>query len=195
MQNKKAKTFKTVFVGIMAALSTVIYFLLPEIPLVPGIDYLKIDLSDIPAILAAVTAGPVCGISVEFIKNILHLFRTTTFGIGEVMNIGMGCAVILSLFLFSKLFSRVFGEEKMSLKVYYLSSVITVAVSVICGWALNAVFTPLYFLISGIPLKPAIIFAGVWGSTLLNAVKAAVNLLPFYAVYYPVYRITKKYNT
>ena len=61
------RTFKIIFTAIMAALSTVIYFILPEIPLVPGVDYLKIVLSDLPAILSGIVAGPLSGIGVEII--------------------------------------------------------------------------------------------------------------------------------
>ncbi len=191
---ENGKTFKIIFIAVMAAFSTVIYMLFPEIPLVPGVDYLKIDLSDIPAILAGLTAGPFSGFCVEILKNIIHLSRTTTVGIGEIMNIGMGAAIIYSMYFFEKLFIRVFKKEKMSPKVYYCSAVITVAVSIFAGWILNLVFTPVYFKIAGIPLTSATLFAGVWGSTLLNAIKAAINLLPFYAVYYPVYKVFQKYS-
>ena len=55
------------FIAVMSALSTVLYLVLPEIPIVPGIDYLKIDFSDIPAIIAGVTFGPLSGVCVEVV--------------------------------------------------------------------------------------------------------------------------------
>ena len=62
MQNKKQTLFTPVnmaLIGVMTALSTVIYMFFPEVPLVPGVDYLKIDFSDIPAILLGVVVNPV----------------------------------------------------------------------------------------------------------------------------------------
>ena len=39
----------------------------------PGLPpFLKIDFSDVPALIAAIIFGPVAGIIVEAIKNILH---------------------------------------------------------------------------------------------------------------------------
>lgn len=172
------------FIAVMSALSTVLYLVLPEIPIVPGIDYLKIDFSDIPAIIAGVTFGPLSGVCVEVVKNALHLFRSTTLGVGEVINVGVGAAIIVALYLFSRLFSRVLKKNGMSAPVYYLASIGAIAAAILAGWILNAVLTPLYFSVMGIPTTSAAVLAGVWGSTLLNAVKAAFNLLPFFPVYY-----------
>lgn len=191
---KNQKLHKLVLIAVMSAISTVIYLIFPEIPLVPGVDYLKLDFSDIPALVASFTAGPSAGIGVEVIKNALHLFRTTTVGIGEIMNIGIGSAMVLSLSLFSKLFARIMKKDKMHAGVYYTSAVCTLVVTVFAGWLCNAVFTPVYFWLMGIEGTPAMVFAGVWGSTALNVVKAAFNILPFYPLYYAVNRVFSKIN-
>ena len=185
---KKTKTFLICLIGIMSALSTVIYLIFPEIPLVPGVDYLKIDFSDIPAVITAVICGPFAGICVEIIKNVIHLARTTTYGIGELMNIGIGSAMIGVFFVGLKVFSKKLKNHYFSPAVYYLSAVFAVIATIVAGWVLNAVLTPIFFAISGIPITTASIIAGVTGSTLLNAVKAAVNLLLFYPVYFAIYK-------
>ena len=183
---KKNRTFLICLIGVMSALSTVIYLIFPEIPLVPGVDYLKIDFSDIPAVISSVMCGSFAGICVEIIKNLIHLLRTTTFGIGELMNIGIGSAMIGSLYFFLKVFSKKFKSHFFAPNIYYLSACLAVAVTVLSGWLLNAVLTPIFFAISGIPITFESIVAGVTGSTLLNAVKAAVNLLLFYPVYFAI---------
>lgn len=173
------------FIAVMSALSTVLYLVLPEIPIVPGIDYLKIDFSDIPAIIAGVTFGPLSGVCVEVVKNALHLFRSTTLGVGEVINVGVGAAIIVALYFFSRLFSKLLKKNGMSAPVYYLASIGAIAAAILAGWILNAVLTPLFFaVVLRVPVTSAAVLAGVWGSTLLNAVKAAFNLLPFFPVYY-----------
>ena len=83
----------------MTAIATVIYMVFPEINIVPGVSHLKVDLSDFPAILTGVILGPLHGILVEVVKNIIHLTRTTTVGIGEIMNI---ISVIISLIRYRK---------------------------------------------------------------------------------------------
>lgn len=183
MKKQKIKTAYLTVTAVMAAVSTVTYYVFPEIPLVPGVDYLKIDFSDIPAIATGIMIEPFYGILVEVVKNLIHLLKTTTFGIGELMNMGVGAAMILSLSGFSKLFARLYKKEAMSAPVYYSSSAVTLAVTILAGWLLNGVLTPVYFLLMGFPITAGSIAAGVWGSTLLNVVKAALNLLPFYPVF------------
>lgn len=180
---KKSKVFFLTFVGIMTAIATVIYMIFPEIPLVPGVEYLKVDFSDIPAILTGITLGPLAGIAVEVIKNIIHLFRTSTAGIGELMNIGIGSAMIFTVSFFNRLFGKTMNKNGLHPVTYFLSAAIGIAVTVLAGWILNAALTPVYFHIVGIPITAESVLAGVWGSTLLNTVKAAINLLPFYPVY------------
>ena len=51
MSNKKnKKVFNLTIVGLMTAIATVIYMVFPEVPIVPGVDYMKVDFSDFPAI-------------------------------------------------------------------------------------------------------------------------------------------------
>ncbi|HCB99724.1 MAG TPA: riboflavin transporter RibU, partial [Ruminococcaceae bacterium] len=56
-----------VLIGLFAAISIILYFL--EIPFFSA--YLKIDFSDLPAALAAILFGPLAGILIELIKNII----------------------------------------------------------------------------------------------------------------------------
>ena len=195
MSNKRnKKIFGLTFTAVMAAISTVVYMVFPEIQIVPGVSYMKIDFSDFPAIITGITLGPVYGVLVEVVKNIIHLAKTTTFGIGEIMNVIIGGGIVLSMTLFTKLFAKVFKENRFSAKTYIISSVITVAVSIILGWLANIVFTPIFFKLMGIPLVSEGYWAGVWGSTALNTVKAAFNVLPFYPVYFAVEKAVKKYG-
>ena len=112
MSNKKnKKIFDLTIVGLMTAIATVIY-MGPEIPIVPGVDYMKIDFSDVPAILTGVIFGPVQGILVEVFKNIIHLTRTTTFGIGEIMNIVIGSSMIFQCHFQLKRSKRFLSQTK-----------------------------------------------------------------------------------
>lgn len=194
MSNKKnKKVFNLTVVGLMTAIATVIY-MGPEIPIVPGVDYMKIDFSDVPAILTGVIFGPVQGILVEIFKNIIHLTRTTTFGIGEIMNIVIGSSMILSMSLSVKAFKKIFKSNKINLKIFFISSAITIVVAIVMGWIANLVFTPIFYNIMGIPLVTETYLAGVWGSTTLNSIKSAFNILPFFPIYFALEKGVKKYT-
>ncbi len=195
MSNKRnEKVFNLTIVGLMTAIATVIYMVFPEVPIIPGVDYMKVDFSDFPAILTGVIFGPLQGILVEVFKNVIHLTRTTTSGIGEIMNVAIGCSMILSMSLSIKLFKKILKSNKITIKIYFISSIITVAVAVVMGWIANMVFTPIYFNIIGIPLFSESYWAGVWGSTTLNSVKSTFNILPFYPIYFALEKGVKKYT-
>ena len=85
-------------IGIMTALSFVLYFFeLPVGFILPQAAFLKIDFSDIPAILISLSAGPVAGIVVELLKNILHFMFLNKDGgfVGELANFAAGVSFLL----------------------------------------------------------------------------------------------------
>ncbi len=192
----KRKTFFTplnmALIGVMTALGTVIYMVFPEVPLVPGVEYLKIDFSDIPAILLGVAVHPLCGVMVEVFKNLIHLFKTTTVGVGELMNVGIGSVVILSLWGGTKLFAKLYKKDAWHPLSYFSAAAVTIVATILCGWLLNWALTPVFYAAMGWPLTPEMLRAGVFGSTALNAVKAALNILPFYPLYYAMAKLVKR---
>ncbi len=64
-----------------------------SVPVMPG--FIKMDISDLPALVGAFAMGPLCGVLVELIKNGLHLMRTMTGGVGELSNFLLGAAFVL----------------------------------------------------------------------------------------------------
>lgn len=195
MSNKRnQRNFKLTVVGLMTAIAIVIYMVFPEIQIVPGVDHLKVDLSDFPAILTGVILGPVQGILIEVVKNIIHLTRTTTVGIGEIMNIILGSSMILSMWGFINIFKKVFKENKITFKTYILASAITIVIAIIVGWIANMIFTPIFYKIMGFPLVSETYWAGVWGSTTLNSIKALFNIVPFFPIYLVLEKAIKKYT-
>ena len=70
--------------AVLAALSCVLMYLEFSVPFVPS--FLKMELSDLPALIAAFAYGPVAGVLVGLIKNLVHLPVTTTGFAGELAN-------------------------------------------------------------------------------------------------------------
>lgn len=90
---------KYLSVSMMAKISlfSVMAFILMQIefpvPLFPG--FLKIDLSDLPALIAGLALGPIAGVLIELFKNLMHLLQTSTQGVGELANFIVGSALVL----------------------------------------------------------------------------------------------------
>ena len=90
-----------VMICIIAMLSAVSFVLfLFEFPILPSVGHLKLDLSDIPALVAGVFYGPRPAVIVELIKNIIELIAKgfgTQMGFGNMMNFIVGCACLCAL--------------------------------------------------------------------------------------------------
>ena len=79
-------------VAIMSALSIVLMMLEFSVPIVPS--FLKLDISDFPALLTSFSIGPWAGVAVCLLKNLLHLFFTSTAGVGELANFIISAAFV-----------------------------------------------------------------------------------------------------
>ena len=93
MRNKKLSMLvKTALLG---AIAFVLMFLEISVPIVPM--WLKLDFSDLPALLAGFALGPVSGMIVQVIKVLLFLlFKGSMSGcIGELGNLLMGISLVL----------------------------------------------------------------------------------------------------
>ncbi len=79
--------------AMLSAVAFVLMFLEFPIPaLIP--PFIKMDFSDLPALLGAFALGPVYGIVIELVKNLLHILikGTSSAGIGELFNFICGAA-------------------------------------------------------------------------------------------------------
>lgn len=96
MSDQKTKSTGKTHVLVKTSMLSVIAFVLmlleSQVPFFP--EFLKIDLSDLPALIAGLAMGPLAGISVEAVKNILHLLMTSTGGVGELANFLVGSSMV-----------------------------------------------------------------------------------------------------
>lgn len=90
---KSQKLTKMVVVALLSAVSVVLFFISFPLPLLP--PYLKVDFSDVPALLAALVFSPAIGILIIFIKNFLYFFVSgATDPVGVVANFIAGVVYI-----------------------------------------------------------------------------------------------------
>ena len=86
-RNKTFTTRKMVTVAMLSAIATVIYYLDFPVPLMPG--FIKLDLSNVISLLAGFSMGPIAGVIVCLIKNVIQLIIKglgTTMGIGNIFD-------------------------------------------------------------------------------------------------------------
>lgn len=88
------KTHNLVVTAMLAAVATVLMFLDFSVPfLIP--TFVKMDISELPALLASFSLGPVYGIVVCLLKNIFNMiFHGSTGGVGELCNFLLGAAFV-----------------------------------------------------------------------------------------------------
>ena len=81
--------------AMLSAIAYILMFLEFPIPfLIP--PFIKMDFSELPALLAAFAYGPLWGVAVCLIKNLIHLLNTQTGGVGELSNFLLGAAFVFS---------------------------------------------------------------------------------------------------
>lgn len=90
---RSSRVRNLVVAGMLSAVAVVLMFFDFSLPmLIPS--FIKMDFSDLPALLGAFALGPVYGVIISFLKNVLHIFikGTSTAGVGELANFILGAA-------------------------------------------------------------------------------------------------------
>lgn len=91
---KKQSTVRGLAIsGIMGALGFVLMFFEISLPFIIP-EFIKLDFSELPAIITSYAFGPQYGILVCLIKNLLHLPITTSVGVGELSNFILGAVFV-----------------------------------------------------------------------------------------------------
>lgn len=89
---KKAKSSRNAVVaGMLSAIAFILMFIEIPVPmLIPS--FIKMDISDLPALLGSFALGPVYGIVISLLKNILIMIikGSSSAGVGELSNFILG---------------------------------------------------------------------------------------------------------
>ena len=88
---RKNTTHNITVAAMLSAVAFILQFIEFPIPmLIPA--FVKMDFSDLPALLGAFALGPVYGVVISAVKNILHIVisGTSTAGVGELCNFMLG---------------------------------------------------------------------------------------------------------
>ena len=80
--------------GMLSAIAFLLMFFDFSVPFMP--NFIKMDLSELPALIGSFALGPVSGVAICLIKNLLHLMKTTTGGVGEMSNFILGATFVFT---------------------------------------------------------------------------------------------------
>lgn len=140
-----SKTRRMVLIAMLAALSTILLLPILQFPLLPGIDFMKVELSIIPVLVGVFTLGLGEGFIILFIRSVLWyiLFNQgPSTWIGVPMNF-----IALGLFM---TMVWLFTKKKFSIKNYIVGVVFATISAVVVMMILNVFYAlPLYRLAAG----------------------------------------------
>lgn len=121
-------------IGMMSALAFLLMFV--KLP-VKYIGFLELEFSDVPAVLCGLLYGPLAGVFVELVKNLLHMMTSSTATVGEIANFLISSCYVLGV-------SVVFWRSK-SAKRMLLGFVVGTVLLIVGGVAINYFLTlPMY---------------------------------------------------
>ena len=101
-QRKISKTNVLTKVAVLSSIAYIMMLIEFPVPFAPG--FLKMDFSDIPALVASFAISPIAGVMVELLKNIIKLVTNTkTGGVGELGNFLVGASFVFTAGYFYKI--------------------------------------------------------------------------------------------
>ncbi|MCI8600441.1 MAG: ECF transporter S component [Oscillospiraceae bacterium] len=95
---KVSNVRKMVMTALLAALSIVLMRLGLKLPFMPS--FITMDFSELPALIASFSLGPLSGAAVCLVKNLVNLMFSQTGGVGELSNFVLGLLFVVPAGLF-----------------------------------------------------------------------------------------------
>ena len=130
--------------AILTAMAVLLMYLEIPLPFMPV--FLKFDFSELPVLIGAFALGPVWGIVIELLKNLIHLPVTQTQGIGELSNFITGVIYVGTAGLVYRKFLTKKGAA--------ISMAIATVVLALIAVPINAFLTlPLYGSVMGFSME------------------------------------------
>lgn len=184
MHSSRTATKRLVTIPMLAAVAFILQYLEFPIPFTPS--FLKLDFSTLPALIGGLMYGPVAGVVIEVMKNVLHMLFKNTDGliIGEVANVLAGSVFVVSAVLMQRLAK---GKQGFLTGLAIGALLMTVVMAFMNAWFLLPAYAALYQM----PMEQLLSSFGadsVWSLILygivpFNIFKGAILALVAYPVY------------
>lgn len=134
-------------VSVLGVISFILMFFDFPLPwLAP--TFMKIDISDLPSLIGAFAIGPMAGVIVQFLKNLLNVLieGTTTAGVGELANFVVG-----AIFAFTA--GIVYHRKKTFNRAVIGLILGTIAMTIVITLSNYFVMFPLYAKLMGLEMQ------------------------------------------
>jgi len=177
--NARNKSQNKMFVFVSVAMLSAVAFVLMllEFPLITS-SYLKMDFSDVPAIIGGIIFGPVYSVVIELVKNILELIikgMGTQMGFGNLMNFIVGCCFAVPYSIIIRRFFDKSESDKGKVVSLVVASVVSTVITVALGFVANLGIAPLFFkYFLGITLDFNGALDAAVAATIFNPIKCAI---------------------
>lgn len=196
MKNNIKNIRKITVTGIMSAVAAVLMFLEFSVPIVPS--FLKFDFSDLPAVITSFSLGPLWGVLVELLKNVIHLPFTQTSGVGELANFIIGALLVFPAGLIYKKKKTRGGAVIGSLAGALFAAAVSIPVNYFITYPFYTNFMPMDAIIGMyraiVPAADTLIKALLIFNVPFTFVKGILCVLITFFVYKPLSRVIKGKN-
>lgn len=195
MKSTKFLTVSTlVKISILSAIGYILMFISVPLPMLFP-EFLKIDISDLTALLGGISLGPMAGVTIAFLKNLLQFITgmSTTGGVGEFANFLIGGSFVFTVsYIYSKkrniqgvIIGLVSGMVVMTVVGCIANYFIILPFYATIGWSIDAVVS------MGAAINPAIdskMSFIIWMIAPFNILKSGLMSL----LTLPMYKKTEK---
>lgn len=174
-------TTRIAYVAVFTAMSYVLRFW--EFPILPAVSFLKLDFSNIFPLIGGFALGPVAGVTIGALKELLWIFFSSTAGVGELANI-----LVMLPFV---LIPSIAYKYKKGIKSVVITILIGCAVQVAWSFPVNWLLNFPTFLGFDWP-RGMSFFMSVWyWVVLFNLIKDAILAVIVLLIYKPISRLIK----
>ncbi|MEO2074291.1 MAG: ECF transporter S component [Bacillus sp. (in: firmicutes)] len=167
-KTKKINVKAYVSIGMLSSIAYLLMLLNFPLPLFP--NFLFVDFSDIPALIAALIFGPIAGILVELFKNVLNYLTTgsqTGIPVGHIANFLAGIVFVLPTYY---VYNRLKTKKGMTLALIAGTIIMAVVMSI-----LNyVIILPAYTVLMGFPDMRNLVVPAILPFNLLKGIMMSV---------------------
>ncbi len=168
MRNSNVR--KITVAAILSAIAVILMFLKVPLPFLP--PYLTLDFGDLPALIGAFSLGPIWGVLICLVKNLICTINTTTAGVGELANFINGAAFVFTAGL-------IYSKNKTKTGAV-IGSLVAIVVMCVVGFFVNLYITYPFYEKAMMPMEVIVgMYSAIipWADTLIKGL--LIFNLPF----------------
>lgn len=128
--------------AMLTAVGVVLQYLEISIPIVPS--FIKLDFSDLPELIGAFAYGPVAGIIICFLRNLIHMLVSQSGFVGELSNFILGA-------VFAGVAGLIYKHKKTKGNALIAGTVGALAMAAVSWFSNYFIIYPLYYSVLGFP--------------------------------------------